>query len=190
MFRKALLSLLASLFVLSSAMVSAVELKGVNFPEAKTIAGKELKLNGVALRKALGFIKIFAGGLYLENPTTDPKKAIETEQVKYFYLHYLTDLATAEKLQEGFIDTMVDTNPADLVAKHDAKIKQYASWLDLDMEEGFTSESIYVPGKGLTLIVNGVEKGTIEGAEFAQMYYRYSLGAKADSSLRDGYLGL
>jgi len=174
---------------MSSALVSAAELGGVTFPEEKIIAGKNLKLNGVALRKAMGIVKVFAGGFYLEQPTKDATTAIESEQVKYFYLNYLTDKATAKKIQEGFIENMVNTNPADLVAKYDAQIKQYASWLDQDMKPGSISESIYVPGKGLTLILNGVEKGTIEGPEFAQMYYRYSLGEKADKKLSKGYLG-
>ena len=189
MVRKALLFLFASLFIMSSALVSAAELGGVTFPEEKIIAEKNLKLNGVALRKALGVVKVFVGGFYLEEPTKDATTAIESEQVKYFYLHYLTDKATAKKIQEGFIENMVKTNPADLVAKYDAQIKQYASWLDQDMKPGSISESIYVPGKGLTLILNGVEKGTIEGTQFAQMYYRYSLGEKADKKLSKGYLG-
>ncbi len=168
----------------------AVEFKGVTFPDEKVMAEKTLKLNGVALRKALGFIKIFVGGFYLENPTTDAKEAIESEQVKHFYLHYLTSKATAKKIQKGFMETMVECNPADLVEKNRAKIEQYASWLDLDMKPGYISESVYVPGKGLTLTVNGVEKGTIQGTEFAQMYYRYSLGEKADKKLKKGYLGL
>ena len=58
------------------------------------------------------------------------------------------------------------------------------------MKPGGTSESIYVPGKGLTLIINGQTKGIITDVTFAQMYYRYSLGEKADKKLRKGYLGL
>jgi chalcone isomerase-like protein len=49
--------------------------------------------------------------------------------------------------------------------------------------------STYVPGKGLTLVFKGQEKGTIPDKEFAQMYFRYNLGEDADSSMREGYLG-
>ena len=85
---------------------------------------------------------------------------------------------------------MEKTNPPALVNKHRAEIKQYADWLNQDMKKGSVSESIYVPGKGLTLILNGVVKGTIKDKEFARMYYTYSLGEKADKKLRKGYLGL
>jgi hypothetical protein len=165
------------------------EIGGVSFPAEKQAGGKTLKLNGVALRKALMVVKVFAGGFYLENPTSSAEEAIMSEQVKHFSLHYLTDKATAQKLQEGFLESMAAANPPELVAAHRKEIDLYASWLNQDMAPGATSETTYVPGKGLTLVYKGVEKGTIPGAEFAQMYFRYNLGEKADAGLRSGYLG-
>ena len=193
MIKRIVFLMAASIFIMSSAVcVHAKDIKfhGIKFPEHRVIEGKNLTLNGVALRKAMIFIKVFAGGLYLEHPTKNAKEAIESEQVKYYDLHYLTNLATAKKIQKGFIDEMEKTNPPALVKKHRAEIKQYADWLNQDMKKGFVSESIYVPGKGLTLILNGVTKGTIKDKEFARMYYTYSLGEKADKKLRKGYLGL
>ncbi len=195
--KKKNLFLIAFLIFLSISVTAAwadaggyKELKGVKFPLHKVIDGKTLTLNGVALRKAMIFVKVFAGGLYLEHPTKNAKQAIESEQIKYFDLHYLTNLATAKKIQKGFIEEMEETNPPELVKKHRAEITLYASWLNQDMKVGSTSESIYIPGKGLTLILNGVVKGTINDKEFARMYYTYSLGEKADENLRKGYLGL
>ncbi len=165
------------------------EIAGVAFPEEKIVDGVRLRLNGVAVRKALVFVKVYAGGFYLERPTADPREAIDSEQVKHFHLHYLTSKATAEKLREGFVEKMTAANPPDLVESHRAEIERYASWLDQDMAPGGTSLTTYVPGEGLTLVVDGVEKGTIPGGEFARMYFRYNLGEGADPALRDGYLG-
>ncbi|MCF8053353.1 MAG: chalcone isomerase family protein [Desulfobacterales bacterium] len=178
-----------ALFIGGSAQAADREIAGVTFAEQKTIAGKTLTLNGVALRKALVFIKVFAGGFYLETQTFDAEEAITSEQVKHFHLHYLTDKATAKKLQEGFLEAMEKANPPELVEKHRDKIDLYASWLDEDMAPGATSKATYVPGVGLTLEYKGVVKGTIPGEEFARMYFRYNLGENADSSLRKGYLG-
>ncbi len=175
---------------LSSSSAFSRELAGVTFEEEKMVAGKELKLNGVAIRKALGFIKVFAGGLYLENPSKNAQEIIESEQVKHFFIHYLTSKATAKKIQDGFIEGMTKANPPELVTKHMELIKQYAGWLDVDMKPGYVSESVYIPGKGITVTVQGIEKGTIQDVEFVQMYYRYYLGDKADSKIRDGFLGL
>ena len=172
-----------------TAWAGDMEIADVTFPGEKTIAGKTLKLNGVALKTKF-FIKVFAGGLYLENPTRNAEEAITSEQVKHFHLHYLTSKATAEKLRDGFKEAITEANPPELVAQYRQEIDLYASWLDADMAPGATSLTTYVPGQGLTLVFKGQEKGTIADPAFAQMYFRYTLGEKADEDLREGYLGL
>ncbi len=167
-----------------------VEILGVKFPAEKVIDGKTLKLNGVSYLKKMGFVKVYAVGLYLENPSKDPKEVIESEQVKYMLTHYLTSKATAKKISEGFIDLMEKGNPKALVDANRADIETYASWLDKDMKPGLTSESVYIPGKGLTLTYQGEIRGTIPGNTFAQMYYRYNVGENADKKIRKGLLGL
>ena len=171
-------------------LAGEVEILGVKFPTEKTIAGKTLTLNGVSYLKKLGFVKVYAVGLYLENPSKDPQQVIESEQVKYMLTHYLTSKATAKKIRNGFIELMEDGNPKELVEANRADIEKYASWLDKDMQPGLTSESLYIPGKGITLTYQGEQRGTIPGSTFAQMYYRYNVGEKADKTIRKGLLGL
>jgi len=163
-----------------------MEIGGVKFPGERLVAGKTLKLNGVALKKAALVIKIYAGGFYLETPTKDAQEAIESEQVKRIHLHYLTDKGTVKRIQEGFIDMMEKCNSPELVKAHRADIERYASWLDKKTVPGKTSVTTYVPGVGLTLEYQGDVKGTIPGKEFAQMYFRYVLGNK---KMKKGYLG-
>ena len=186
-----IVALIGLFFFTARDMVHAgdIEILGVKFPDEKVVQDKTLKLNGVAYRKALGFVKVYVVGLYLESPTKDPEQIIESEQVKHMHTHYLTSKATAKKLRDGFIDLMEKCNPPDLVAKHRADINLYASWLDKDMKPGMTSISTYVPGVGLTLEYQGEIKGTISGKEFAQMYYRYNVGKKAIKKIRRGLLG-
>ena len=184
---------LAVVFVILIAGMSSageVEILGVKFPTEKTIEGKTLKLNGVSYLKKLGFVKVYAVGLYLENPTQNAQEVIESEQVKYMLTHYLTSKATAKKISEGFIELMEKGNPKDLVDANRSDIEKYASWLDKDMQPGLTSESVYVPGKGLTLTYQGEVRGTIPGSTFARMYYRYNVGENADKKIREGLLGL
>ncbi len=167
-----------------------VEILGVKFPTEKTVEGKTLKLNGVSYLKKLGFVKVYAVGLYLEHPTKDPKEVIESEQVKQMVTHYLTDRATAKKISEGFIELMEEGNPKELVDANRADIEKYASWMDKDMAPGLTAISTYVPGTGVIYEYQGEIRGTIPGNTFAQMYYRYNVGEKADKQIREGLLGL
>lgn len=173
-----------------SAMAEEVEVWGVKFPTEKVIEGKNLKLNGVSSVKRFGAIKILVVGLYLEKPSKDPMTVIESEQVKHVHFHYLTSRATAKRLRNAFIDQIKKSNPKDLVDAHWATIERYASWLDADMKPGQTSETVYVPGKGLTLTYQGKVKGTIPDRTFAQMYYRNNVGENSDMKFREGLLGL
>ncbi len=166
-----------------------VEILGVCFPAEKVVQGKTLKLNGVAYRKALGLVKVYVVGLYLEKITGDPQEVITSEQIKQLYFHYLTDKATAKKLREGYLDLMKECNPAEMYERNEEDILLYASWLDKDMHPGLTSVSTYVPGKGLTLEYQGEERGTIANKEFIEMYYRYNFGEKANKKIRKGLLG-
>jgi hypothetical protein len=166
-----------------------VEVVGVQFPKEKAVAGKILTLNGVAVRKALGFIKVYAVGFYLEKPTGDAAEVIASEQIKQLSFHYLTHRATAKKLREGFLEAFRKANPADKVARNIADAQRYASWYDKDMAPGLTAETTYVPGKGLTLVYQGETRGTIANPEFVHMYYVYNFGAKANAKIRDGLLG-
>ena len=185
---------LATVFCLMICLCSAwaseeMEVLGVKFPLEKVVAGKTLKLNGVAYRKALGFIKVYVVGLYLEKPTHNAEEVIASEQIKQLFFHYLTDKATAKKLQEGYLDLMKECNPPEMVERNKDDMALYASWMDKDMRPGLTSVSTYVPGKGLTLEYQGEVRGTIANPEFIQMYYRYNFGDKANPKIRDGLLG-
>lgn len=167
-----------------------MEILGVTFPGEKTVAGKVLKLNGVSYRKALGVVKVYVVGLYLEEKTNDPEVVIESEQVKHLYTHYLTNKATAKKLREGFLEVIAECNPPELLETNREAIDLYASWLDTDMEPGLTSYSTYIPGEGLTLTYQDEVRGTIPGDGFMKMYYRYNVGENAKKKLREGLLGL
>jgi len=166
------------------------KISGVTFPGEIIVDGKKLTLNGVAIRKAYIFAKVYVSGLYLEHPTKDVDEAIESEQTKGFLYHYLTDRATAKKLQKGFISAMKKVNPPKLVIANLDKIKRYASFLDKNMIKDGESHTMYVPGNGITVNWMGKVKGTIAGKEFAQMYFHYNLGSKVDDSVRNGFMGI
>jgi uncharacterized membrane protein len=191
---KRFLILTAALFFVLSTVVpiafADMEILGVTFPGEKFIEGKTLKLNGVAYRKALGIVKVYVVGLYLEHPTQDADEVINSQQVKYLLTHYLTSKATAKKIQEGFLEVVEECNPPEVVEANRSDIEKYASWLDKDMAPGLTSYSTYVPGKGLTLTYQDQVKGTIAGDAFMKLYYQYNVGEKADKKIRKGLLGL
>jgi hypothetical protein len=186
---KIILSMLVMLSIAGgNSLAEEVDVQGVKLARQKEVADKTLTLNGAALRRAMGFVKVNVLGLYLENPTQDPEQIITSQQVKQLYSHYLSGMATAERLRNGFIEQMQKNNPPELFEAHKAEIEQYASWLDKDMQPGLTSIGTYVPGEGLTLEYQGEVKGTISDPVFAEMYFRANVGEKADKNIREGLL--
>jgi hypothetical protein len=69
----------------------------------------------------------------------------------------------------------------------------------IDMFKGFFKEKInkkdifiivYVPGEGVSVLKNGVKKGTIDGLDFKKALFGIWLGNKpADDDLKAGMLG-
>ncbi|MCG8528450.1 MAG: chalcone isomerase family protein [Opitutales bacterium] len=184
--------LVISLFLsqISVAVEEKLEVYGVEIPKSKILGETEVQLNGVALRKALGVIKVYVGAFYIEKPSNSVEEIIASRQVKHFYLYYLTEKATGKKVSRGFVKAIEKANSKDDIASQRENIDLYASWINVDMKPGSTSESIYHPGMGITLRINGQEKGTIADPGFAEVYFQYVLGDKADEKLKNAYLGL
>src|SRR5437763_12801357 len=80
------------------------EREGVTAPPVVQVAGKELHLMGMGLRKKLWF-KVYIASFYLEHPTEDAAQAIASDQVKRVEMHMLRDLERGkivEAVQAGF----------------------------------------------------------------------------------------
>src|SRR5580658_9641213 len=90
---------------LSMATVRAGEVSGVNMPDAVTVAGRGLRLNGMGKRIETALFKAYVIGLYLEKPTKSARTAITTDEAKRVVLTMLRDVsreAFVEAVETGF----------------------------------------------------------------------------------------
>lgn len=150
----------------------ARDVSGVNVPETVTVEGKALKLNGAGLRKKAMF-KVYVAALYVETPSKDASAITTTDQIRSMHMHFLRSVkgeAVTEAIAEGFEHNSKAQMPAlqDRLAKLGAMIPNVA--------EGDVLTMTYVPGKGTVVSVKGVEKGTIEGKDFADALFTVWLG--------------
>lgn len=77
-------------------------LKGVEFPETKTVNEMSLVLNGLGLRLATIFgVKVYVGALYLDKKETDTNKILANTNPKQVVMHFLRDVEK-EDLIKGF----------------------------------------------------------------------------------------
>jgi len=168
-----------------AAPAGAAELQGVTFPDTATVGGKTVKLNGMGVRIAYVFVKVYVAGLYLETPTHDGQAATQADEAKRMQLQFLREVTHEEMvdaMKEGFEHT---GTPA-----LQPQIDRFSSFFTEPFEEGAQATFDYVPGTGTTVTLSGKDKGTIPGADFMRALWGIWLGSSPPSeSLREGLLG-
>lgn len=177
-----------SLALLSLALPAlARNVAGVDFPESVGEEGTTLKLNGAGLRKKL-FFKVYAGGLYLAQPSRDPAAIVAADAPKRVVMVFLRDVDKGkimETYREGFEANSAGPALPGLLKK----LEQLAPAL-ADMKSGSTMTVTYEPRMGTTVTATGGGTATVEGKDFADAMFRLWLGPKpADDDLKASFLG-
>ena len=183
--------LLLALLVLSIAYVSDVSAKslaGVTLPDSYNAGGANLALNGAGIRKKGGFIKVYAGGLYLKAKTGNPGQIIAADEAMVIRLHFVRDVGKGS-IQSAWNDGY-KKSAGDSYNALKPKIDQFNGFFSSGVKDNDTYDIIYVPGKGITVKINGAEKGTIAVLDFKKATFGIWLGAEpADDGLKEGMLG-
>lgn len=164
---------------------SAASLAGVTQPDAVTVGGTPLVLNGMGLREKY-FIDIYVGTLYLPQKSSDAAKAVSLDAPKRVVMSFIYKEVTAEQMRETFAEGL-----AKLPNK--AELKDRFAQLDGMMQTVKSGDEVvldYVPGTGVTISFNGTKKGTIAGADFMRAVWSIYLGPDpASDKLKKGMLG-
>ena len=185
--RKSVVSLAVVTFVVASTFtLQAATLAGVTLPDTEQVGGKTLVLNGMGIRSKM-MVKVYVGGLYLEQKSSDPNAIIKADapkQIVMKMLHGASKSQMTDAFDEGFKD-----NTPDAVKTMKPDIDRLLGALDA-VSSGDTMVFTYVPGTGSSLTINGKEKVTIAGPAFGQVLFSVWLGPKPpNTDLKKGMLG-
>jgi hypothetical protein len=165
----------------------AREVAGVQFLETVSVGGQELKLNGAGVRTKF-FVKVYAGGLYLAQPSGDADAVIAADAPKSVRMVFQRDVDKGkimETYREGFHKNSAGPALQALLAKLDRIAPAI-----VDMKRGGEMTVTYVPGQGTTVAAAGGTPVTVEGKDFADAMFRNWLGSQpADSDLKAKLLG-
>ena len=182
--------LILVVLLFSSVMLLSKETAGVFFPDTLESDGKKLVLNGVGLRlkKVLLLeIKVYAGGLYLEQKNQSPKEILGDDKAKAVVMHFLYKKVDSEKLREAFVEGFEANSPAEAKTLKPQIDKFLAFWPEMLKDD--QARMIYVPGVGTRVIIKGKEAGLIEGPQFAKLLFSIWLGPKPpNQELKTGML--
>lgn len=177
---------------LSAAPTSPVTIGDITYETTSEVAGTPLKLNGAGLRKIV-FFKVYAGGLYVSNPTTDPAALFADDKARRVRLGLLRDVDGAdfvEALEEGLNANLTPEGKA-AIEKEVATLKTVMQTIG-DVQEGDLIDFDYVPEKGTVILRNGKPVAEpIPGKALYDAVLAIWLGEKPiDDTLKSGMLGL
>ena len=165
--------------LLLAGTVEAKERDGVTFEERVTVDGKNLLLNGrlgLRVRKILLVsVKVYVIGLYLETLSTDGRAILAADRIKRVDLVVRRDLSGAD-VSNAIAEAMNDANPT----RKDSLAPRIASFQKLfpNVATGERISLTYLPGKGTAVAIQGSDKGTISGDDFAEALFSVWLGAR------------
>jgi hypothetical protein len=166
------------------ALADAATLAGVTLPDAATVAGHPVTLNGLGLREKY-LIDIYVGGLYLTHPTRDGAAAIASDEPKRVVMHFVYGVSR---------DQMVASFRSDFGAgasRFAGDIDRIVAALPASLSKGDELVFDYVPGTGTTFTVEGRAAVVIPGPDFMKMVWGVWLGPKPPTAdIKAGMLGL
>lgn len=162
--------------------------RGVDFPDRAQVGGSALVLNGLGLRQATAFhVNVYVAALYLTSPSSDASAILDSGAPKKLVLHFVrgvTDSELTDAWEEGF-----ERNSKPELAKLHQRIETLNGWMTA-MKAGEEMSFVHEPGAGVRVAVNGTEKGTIPGDDFARAFFAIWLGGEPPNpGMKTGLLG-
>jgi Chalcone isomerase-like len=175
-----------ALMLLHAAGLRAAECLGVTMPDQFELDGKTLLLNGLGARLATMLkVKVYVAGLYLEQRSNDAKVIIDSDQPRHLVLKFIRDVSKSE-ITDAWTDGF-KKNAADYASLADRVATLNAAMTDL--ANGSTLSFSYVPGRGTNVDIDGTQKATISGADFASALIAIWLGKPPNKEVKVGLLG-
>ena len=170
----------------------AATLDGLAFDDQIRLAGRELQLNGLGVR-AVFIFRAYVAGLYLGQKTAVPQEVLQQAGPKRLQLRMLMEIG-APDIRKALIDGMQKNVSQAQWAAMQERVAQFGRTIDAlgSTRTGDTLTLDYVPGRGMTLAVNGVAQGAaIAGADFYNALLGIFVGDDpVDTRLKAGLLGL
>ncbi len=150
-----------------------------SFAERVEVDGETLTLAGAGVIKYRIIFTVYGAALYVPNGTA-PESVLSAQTPKRLDIEYFYEI-TPQQIMEGantILDRQLDPEERQAV---DERLRRFQGWFEA-VGSGDRYTMIYRPGEGTTLLFNGQEKGTVEGADFAAAYFGIWL---AEDSLSD-----
>ncbi len=161
--------------------------KDVNFADQVQIDGSTLALNGLGLRQATMLkVNVYVAALYVTKTSADGGAILKAVPPYEFIMQFVRDVG-ADDLRKGWDEGFEKNSKAQLPQLKD-RIATFNGWM-ADMRSGQRIVLVSKPGS-VQVSVNGVNKGTLDGDDFARALLAIWLGPEPPNpEIKAGPLG-
>jgi hypothetical protein len=164
------------------------ECAGVNVPDALSIDGKQLVLNGMGLREATLFkIDVYVAALYVEHRSADAAAIVTSEEVKQLRIRFVRSVSRGDMLEYMRRGFMAGAGAS--WAALEERFNQLKAWMPA-LQSGDEFVITYRPSIGIDVQRGSLSLGPIPGKDYADVAFRVWLGEHPPSAaLKRGLLG-
>ncbi len=181
-----IISLLLTLILATPAL--AIEVAGVNVSDKITLDGEMLALNGAGIRSKF-FVKVYVGSLYLAKQQSNAKAVIDADVKSRIGMQFIYSKVEKKKTVAAWNEGLKNNLDAATLASLNPRIARFNAMFP-DLHEGDHVTLDYIPGKGTEVVINGVSKGVVKGADFNRALKSIWLGKKpVTGDLKEAMLG-
>lgn len=177
--------------VLLGLTAQAREVSDVSVAETARVGDAVLQLNGAGTRTRV-IIDVYVAALYLGQKTSSAEAVLADAGPQRMALHLLYGMSSA-KLLNAFKDAIeANHSPAELAALEPRLKKFYAIFESVSgVNPGDVILLDYLPGSGTRVLIKGVDKGGVEGADMHRALLKIWLGEHpVQGDLKKALLGL
>jgi hypothetical protein len=171
---------------LSLMEAQAREVSGVTMPTVVSVAGGDLRLNGMGVRKEKVLFKAYVIALYLKRPTREARVAIQTDEAKRVVITMLRDIGRETFIRAMESGIMRNSGPAMPTLRARLDLLEQAV---PDLRKGDVLDLTWIPAAG-TLVRGQNRTMTIPGKDFSDALFSVWLGPNpVEVALKRALLG-
>ncbi|MEM7087173.1 MAG: chalcone isomerase family protein [Bacteroidota bacterium] len=177
------------LMVFSFGFTSAqTQVGAVTLPNTVNFGTEELALNGAGIRKKAMVLKLYSGGLYLTEPSSDAMSIINSGDTMAIKLHITSGFVSSDAMKDAVADGFDASMDGDTTSLA-AEIEKFVSFFSEEIVEDNIFDITYQGDRGVVVYKNGAELGSISGIDFKKALFGIWLGDDpADKKLKKAML--
>ena len=175
------------MMIFTTVSANALTVDSINFEDTANVAGKELVINGVGIRKATFLkIKVYYGALYLTQKTTSQAAFLGTPDPKQITMHFVRDVSVTD-LKKTYREAFEASNKETYKIMLPTLEAFIANLKDIKKEERMII-TFFPDGAGLTFIGKTFPK--LGDAAFSKAMLNMYFINPIDQGLANSLLGL